>query len=101
METMAMRTLVTQVFLSKVDALNLLERQLGVSRLRWEPADDRLALAEGVELSIEVPKFGEDLPLTLDCHHDDPVVLERVVTEFATQLKDTVGWETRPLALGR
>jgi hypothetical protein len=43
-------------------------------------------------LSIEVPKFGEDLPLTLDCHHRDPEVLEQVVNQVVSTLTGTLGW---------
>jgi len=94
---MATHTLVTQVFLSKAEALQVLETQLGLEWILDDPADVTLALGDGAWLSIEVPKFGEDLPLTLDCHHQDASVLAGVVDQLAQQLKATLGWDTRLL----
>jgi hypothetical protein len=51
-----------------------------------------LALPEGVVLSIEVAHYGEELPLTLDCQHDDAQVLQRVVSDVVASLESRLGW---------
>jgi hypothetical protein len=92
---MPTRSLVTAVFLSKAEALGVLEERLGLIWNTDDPSDVTLPLGYGAWLSIEVPKFGEDLPLTLDCHHEDSEVLDGVVTELATRLSDELGWATQ------
>jgi hypothetical protein len=94
---MATQTLVTTVFVSKTEALQLLEEKLGLDWILDDPADVTLALGDGAWLSIEVPKFGEDLPLTLDCHHEDAAVLHGVVDQLAKNLSAILGWDTRLL----
>lgn len=89
---MATMTLVTSVFLSKAEALALLEEALDAPWVTEDPSDVTLTLREGAVLSIEVPKFGEDLPLTLDCHHEDAEVLGRVVATVVTTLETRLGW---------
>ena len=59
-------TLVTDVYVSKQEALHQLSGVLGVPVNDSDPSNAVLDLDGGVVLSIEVPKFGEDLPLTLD-----------------------------------
>lgn len=86
-------TIVTSVYLSKAEALDVLSRSLGAPWITDDPSDVTLALAEGVRISIEVPKFGEDLPLTLDCHHDQGDVLERVVAQVMKTLEESLGWQ--------
>lgn len=85
-------TLVTSVCLSKAEALDVLSTALEAPWMIDNPSEVTLALAEGVILSIEVPKFGEDLPLTLDCHHTDGAVLQKVVAAVAVTLQSTLGW---------
>ncbi|MDA7814787.1 hypothetical protein N8964_00975 [Pontimonas sp.] len=85
-------TLVTSVHLSKAEALEILSDALSASWVSDDPGEVTLALQNGVMLSIEVPKFGEDLPLTLDCHHRDPKVLEQVVNQVVSTLTGTLGW---------
>jgi hypothetical protein len=92
---MPTRSIQTDVFISKAEALNLLEKELGLSWVLDDPTEVTLVLEQGAWLSIEVPKFGEDLPLTLDCHHDDEAVLVQVVENLAAELAEKLGWETR------
>jgi hypothetical protein len=96
-EAMATRSLHTSVFISKAEALDLLESRLGLAWVTDDPSDVTLPLDQGVWLSIEVPHYGEDLPLTLDGHHDDAQVLNQVMSEFAVTLKDTLGWDSQLL----
>ena len=92
---MATATLVTSVYLSKAEALNILELELGWEWITDDPAEVTLALPDGATLSIEVPKFGEDLPLTLDIHHDDQAILEVVVADAIQALSRLQGWSPR------
>jgi hypothetical protein len=91
---MATLSLHTSVFLSKAEALSVLEDRLGLTWNIDDPSDVTLALEQNAWLTIEVPKFGEDLPLTLDCHHEDAGILESVVEELALRLKGELGWDT-------
>jgi hypothetical protein len=86
-------TIVTSVYLSKAEALDVLSQSLDAPWITDDPSDVTLALAEGVRISIEVPKFGEDLPLTLDCHHDQGDVLERVIAQVMNTLEESLGWQ--------
>jgi hypothetical protein len=96
---MASLSLVTTVFMSKAEALGLLSDSLGLAWILDDPADVTVALPEGVVLSIEVPKFGEDLPITLDLEHADSAVLSRVAEDFAARLEAELGWATTTLLI--
>jgi hypothetical protein len=96
---MATLSLVTTVFISKAEALGLLSDTLGIPWILDDPADVTVALPDGVVLRIEVPKFGEDLPITLDLAHPDPEVLSRVAEYFAARLDDELGWATTALPI--
>ena len=96
---MASLSLATSVFMSKAEPLGLLSDTLGVPWILDDPADVTLALPEGVVLSSEVPKFGEDLPLTLDLRHADPEVLTRVAGDCALRLDFELGWATSALPI--
>ena len=96
---MATISLVTTVFISKAEALGLLSDTLGLAWILDDPADVTVALPEGVVLSIEVPKFGEDLPITLDMEHPDSEVLNRVAEDFAARLEAELGWATTALPI--
>jgi len=96
---MASFSLVTTVFMSKAEALGLLSDTLGIPWILHDPADVTVALPDGVVLRIEVPKFGEDLPITLDLEHPDPEVLNRVAEDFAGRLEDELGWATSALPI--
>jgi hypothetical protein len=87
-------SLVTSVFLSKAEALALLADSLGLEWFTDDPSDVTLPLRDGAMINIEVPKFGEDLPLTLDIHHLDAEVLGEIVTELQASLVTALGWTT-------
>jgi hypothetical protein len=94
-------SLVTTVFVSKAEALGIFSDTLGVPWILDDPTDVTIALGGGVVLTIEVPHFGEDLPLTLDLHHEDAEVLARVTEAFAGRLQSELGWGTTTVALGQ
>jgi len=94
---MTTMTLVTSVYLSKAEALEILSDTLGVAWITDDPGDVTLALAEGVILTIEVPHYGEELPLTLDCHHDNAETLATIVANVQTTLETQLGWGVTPL----
>ncbi len=96
---MATISLVTTVFVSKTEALGLLSDTLGLPWILDDPADVTVALPEGVVLSIEVAKFGEDLPITLDLEHANSAVLSRIALDFGARLEAELGWATTALPI--
>jgi hypothetical protein len=93
-------TLVTSVFMSKADALAVLEDVLDAPWNIDDPGDVTLPLAHGAVLSIEVPHYGEDLPLTLDLHHDDESVLREVADQVSGTLEKVLGWSIHEIPRG-
>jgi hypothetical protein len=53
-----------------------------------------------VVLSIEVPHYGEDLPLTLDLHHAEESVLRAVADEVSHTLETNLGWSIHEIPRG-
>jgi hypothetical protein len=90
-------SLVTDVYLSKTEALNALSQCLQLPISDAGSADPWLQLERGVGLHIEVPKFGEDLPLTLDVtgHHSEHV--EAVSHALQQNLNSLLGWSVSRL----
>ena len=86
--------------MSKADALAVLEEVLDAPWNIDDPGDVTLPLAQGVVLSIEVPKFGEDLPLTLDLHHDNASVLREVADQVWATLEKALGWSIHEIPRG-
>jgi len=80
------------VYLSKREALETLSNVLGVPINHVDPANAVLNLDGGVVLSIEVPKFGEDLPLTIDLSSDDESPLERATKDVIEATKNDLSW---------
>ena len=95
---MATITLVADIFLSKAEALDVLSTALDAPWVTDDPSEVTLLLPSGAVLTIEVPKFGEDLPLTLDCHHDNAQVLVSLTEDIARTLRTTLGWDITVLA---
>lgn len=91
---MATLSLVTPVFMSKAEALAVLSEKLGLESSVDDPADVTLPLRNGAWISIEVPKFGEDLPLTLDVHHSAAKELAEIVAELQENLRTKLAWNT-------
>jgi hypothetical protein len=94
-----MRTvsLVTKVYLSKKEALDALSQSLQLAIQDAGSADPWLQLERGVGLHIEVPKFGEDLPLTLDITGDHRDQVEAVSHALQQNLDSLLGWSTSRL----
>jgi hypothetical protein len=85
-------SLVSDVFLSKREALSALSSVLRLPILEQDSADPYLVMELGVELRIEVPKYGEDLPLTLDLHGAQHAQLQDVARSLTETVAATLGW---------
>ena len=85
-------TLVTDVFLSKAEALETLSKLLGQPVDASDPANAVIRLPDGVVLTIEVPKFGEDLPLTLDVTGPDHHTVSAGVDSLMDVVRERLGW---------
>jgi hypothetical protein len=93
-------SLVTDVFVSKREALTLLSETLRLPIRDRDSADPWLALEKGISLHIEVPKFGEDLPLTLDVSGDNTSQLDEVCHTLTHTLTSALGWSLSRLGSG-
>lgn len=91
------QSLVAPVFLSKIDALELLSDVLKVKQRK----DRTLRLKSGGILSIEIPMYGEDLPLTLDIYHKNARKLDEIVENISCTLKYRLGWEVHRIPTGQ
>lgn len=87
-------SLVTPVFMSKADALALLSERLGLPWITDDPSDVTLPLRDSGFISIEVPHYGEELPLTLEVHHPVAETLDAIATELQASLRASLEWET-------
>jgi len=85
-------TLVTEVYLSKKEALEALSQLFGRPIDDSDPADAKISLESGAMVTIEVPKFGEDLPLTLDVSSDSPELTEKAVTHIMDSAQTHLTW---------
>ena len=85
-------TLVGDIYLSKTEALRALSELLGVPLNDSDPSNAVLDIDSGVVLSIEVPKFGEDLPLTIDLTANDLEELEKVTRNVIEHAKNGLSW---------
>ena len=88
-------TLVSDIYLSKTEALRALSELLGVPVNDSEPSNAVLDLDGGVVLSIEVPKFGEDLPLTIDLSSLDESALAIIAREVTDEIVSKLSWSVR------
>jgi hypothetical protein len=85
-------TLVGDVYVSKTEALHALSALFDTPINDSNPAHAVLNLGGGVVLSIEVPKFGEDLPLTVDLSSDDGDALEKVTHDVIDRVGEGLSW---------
>jgi len=90
-------SLVTDVFLSKREALSLLAETLRLPVKDTDSAEPWLALEAGVALHIEIPKFGDDLPLTLDLTGGNREQVEAASDSLTATLIQTLGWNVARL----
>ena len=88
-------TLVSDVYVSKAEALAALSALLGVPINDGDRSNAVLDLAGGVVLSIEVPKFGEDLPLTLDLTGSIESAVSEVSNGLIQAAGQGLGWVLR------
>ena len=88
-------TLVSDVYVSKTEALRALSELLGTPIKDTDPSNAVLDIEGGVVLSIEVPKFGEDLPLTLDLTGSEEVEVSRVTDALTDSVAEALGWTLR------
>ncbi len=93
-------SLVTSVFLSKAEALAVLAEALDAPWNTDDPGNITLLIGQGGVLTIEVPKFGEDLPLTLDLYHPQEEELRRLADWVAITVSDSLGWTTNEIPQG-
>jgi hypothetical protein len=85
-------TLVSDVYVSKTEALRVLSELFDTPIDDSDPSDAVLNLGGGVVLSIEVPKFGEDLPLAVDLTGQDDSSLEQVTREVIDRVREGLSW---------
>jgi len=91
-------TLVADVYVSKPEALFALSQLLGIPIRNTDPSNAVLDLDGGVVLTIEIPKFGEDLPLTIDLIADDPQALAEAALNLIDRASHALGWTLSPVA---
>jgi hypothetical protein len=92
-------TLVADVHVSKAEAIEALSKMLSTPIDGSDPSDAVLTAGEGVVLSIEVPKFGEDLPLTIDLTGARDQVV-RVASDLIEQMKTELSWSCEVVGSG-
>ena len=85
-------TLVSDVYVSKTEALRALSQLFDTAINDSDPSDAVLNLESGVVLSIEVPKFGEDLPLTIDLTGQNLSSLERASSDVIDRVGEGLSW---------
>jgi hypothetical protein len=90
-------TLIADVHVSKAEALATLSEILGIPVRTTDPAHAALDLEGAVLLTIEVPKFGEDLPLTFDLTAEDPTALSDAARNLIDKTWSALGWTLRPV----
>ena len=89
---MATLSVITDAFIPRIQAFDDLSRTLDLPVLGQGTAQPRIALEDGVSLEIEVPKCGEDLPITLDLHGPAIQTLRTTAEELAATLQNALGW---------
>lgn len=89
---MAVVTLVTDVYVSKPQALASISSALDGRITPGGPGENVIALPGGVRISLEVPKFGEDLPVTLDIHGLNEDELSAASDQIMSDLRQKLNW---------
>jgi len=90
-------TLVADVYVSKAEALSALSETLGIPVRTTDPSNAVLDLYGGVLLTIDIPKFGEDLPLTIDLTADNAASLAEASLNLIDKALSALGWTLRPV----
>jgi hypothetical protein len=89
---MATLSVITDVFIPRTQAFEELSNTVGSPVIGRGTAHPRIELAEQIRLEIEVPKFGEDLPITLDLHGPAIKTLRITAEELGATLHKALGW---------
>ena len=91
-------SVVCTVHLAKTTAMDLLQDCLAATR-NGRASDPVLTLPGGAEITIEVPKFGEDLPLTLDFRFPEGTDAHLPhIADTLDRIRSTLGWDCVVLA---
>jgi len=90
-------TLVADVYVSKAEALSALSKTFGIPVRTTDPSNAVLDLEGGVVLTIDIPKFGEDLPLTIDLTADDAEALAEASLNLIDKASNVLGWALSPV----
>jgi len=90
-------TLVADVYVSKAEALSVLSETLDIPVRTTDPSNAVLDLDGGVVLTIDIPKFGEDLPLTIDLTAEDAAALAGAAQYLIDKTSNGLGWTLRPV----
>ena len=85
-------TLVADVYVSKTEALDALSGLLGEPVDNTDPSHAVIRLDGDVVVSIEVPKFGEDLPLTIDLIGPHQAAVDAVVESVTKLAQQKLSW---------
>lgn len=97
MSAQYLAALVCHESLTKRDALRQLRASLGYALRNADSANPVLTLSSSSWLTIEIPKFGEAPPLTLDVwsseSRDDA---EAHALELSSQIAENLGWHVVP-----
>jgi hypothetical protein len=91
---MATVSLITNVFIPRSEAISRLEDTLSIQRSGENLADASLRLDHDIVLTIEVPKFGEDLPLTLDLTGEDRSEVLEAARTLSVTLRSSLNWKS-------
>lgn len=91
---MATVSLITNVFIPRSEAISRLEETLSIQRSGENLADASLRLDHDIVLTIEVPKFGEDLPLTLDLTGEHRSEVLEAARTLSVVLRSSLNWKS-------
>ena len=85
-------SLITDAYIPRTEALRLLEQALGKPVSGKNLAQAHFDLGPQLCLSIEIPKFGEDLPLTLDLTGTDQAALRCAAMTVSAKVREELDW---------
>ena len=85
-------TLVADVYVSKTEALDALSALLGEPVDNADPSHAVIRVDDDVVVSIEVPKFGEDLPLTIDLIGPHQAAVDAAVESVTKLAQQELSW---------
>lgn len=89
---MATLSVITDAFIPRTQAFDELSNTVDSPVIGQGTAHPRIELEQGISLDIEVPKFGEDLPITLDLHGPAIQTLRTTAEELVVTLQNALGW---------